>query len=226
MASIESWEYGFLVEGVEKSWPAMVGRTVETECFRCFKPLNGPCVYWSGATLLILHSRCALELAAAFAKDAYQAETRLRIPSGGDDAQLLGCMAHNWQKLLGDEQQTEREANRPKPDDFKKAVKLVVLRDSAMGDASGSSVYFVQQGANGPIKIGVSRDVQARLTQLQTSSAHPLQLLVSVAGGSALEADLHKQFEADRLHGEWFEPSAQLLDFIKTVTAILPRRDA
>lgn len=65
-------------------------------------------------------------------------------------------------------------------------------------------VYFIQAGPDGPIKIGVSHDVAARLVNLQTAHWEELRLLGTAIGGFELERDLHAAFAAHRLKGEWF----------------------
>lgn len=79
---------------------------------------------------------------------------------------------------------------------------------------SEMSIYFVQAGENGPIKIGRADDVYARLDNLQTGNAEELRLLVHVDGDRALEGTLHTHFDKDRIRGEWFRPSPELLQFI------------
>ena len=74
-------------------------------------------------------------------------------------------------------------------------------------------VYFIQS-ADGPIKIGSASDVNARLGSLQTGSPEKLTLLGAIEGGEARERELHQQFAATRLRGEWFAPSAALLRLI------------
>jgi hypothetical protein len=65
-------------------------------------------------------------------------------------------------------------------------------------------IYFVQQGTDGPIKIGVSTDPEQRLRTLQSSSPQPLTLLAFMPGGVESERDLHRRFADGRLEGEWF----------------------
>lgn len=73
-------------------------------------------------------------------------------------------------------------------------------------------VYFIS-GA-GLIKIGFSIDPQLRLEKMQCGSPIPLKLLATTNGGHKLEKVLHKRFAKDRQHGEWFEPSKELLTII------------
>lgn len=73
-------------------------------------------------------------------------------------------------------------------------------------------VYFIQAGdASGPIKIGVTNDPASRLSSLQTSCAEPLTLLRACPGSYEIEADLHVHFAAERLRGEWFLPTIDLM---------------
>lgn len=77
-----------------------------------------------------------------------------------------------------------------------------------------STVYFVQAGKEGPIKIGVARDVQQRIGSLQTANHEKLSLIATVDGGRDTEEKLHRHFAGHRLQGEWFKPAADLLKFI------------
>jgi hypothetical protein len=65
------------------------------------------------------------------------------------------------------------------------------------------SVYFVSAG-DGPIKIGVAANPEARLKELQTGHPYRLEILALVEGGTPLEREYHVRFAAHRLHGEWF----------------------
>ena len=79
-------------------------------------------------------------------------------------------------------------------------------------------VYFVQAGAAGPIKIGVSADITARLKELQTASPYPLRLLATLDGATQkTETQLHQHFASARRHGEWFEPVPELLALINGI---------
>jgi hypothetical protein len=73
------------------------------------------------------------------------------------------------------------------------------------------SVYFIQGVDGGPIKIGKANFPERRLYDLQASSPVRLRILATVAGGMRREYELHRQFKASRLHGEWFEPTPELL---------------
>ena len=80
--------------------------------------------------------------------------------------------------------------------------------------AEGSFVYFIG-GDDGLIKIGRSRNPEARAAELQTGSPVPLRVLASVSGDSRLEAQYHRRFADFRVRGEWFERCPTLLNEIE-----------
>jgi hypothetical protein len=75
-------------------------------------------------------------------------------------------------------------------------------------------VYFVRAGVRGPIKIGHAKDPISRLRGLQTASPYPLTLLGTVRGGEPIEKKLHEHLAADRLLGEWFQPTEHVLALV------------
>lgn len=72
-------------------------------------------------------------------------------------------------------------------------------------------IYFIQAESGGLIKIGWATKPEARMAQMQAHGSLKLVLLHSEPGNGREEADLHRQFAAERRHGEWFEPSERLL---------------
>lgn len=92
---------------------------------------------------------------------------------------------------------------------------LRILNDPTEEETTiGEQVYFIQQGDNGPIKIGYSADPHKRLQSLSTASPYPLRLLKVIDGGWMLEQTLHRRFAEHQLEGEWFAPAPELLAFI------------
>jgi hypothetical protein len=78
-------------------------------------------------------------------------------------------------------------------------------------------IYFIQAGKNGPIKIGKTNgDIADRLAQLQTGCPYKLRVLWLYYGDKYTESKIHKIFEHEKLHGEWFHPSGSLYEFIKS----------
>lgn len=72
-------------------------------------------------------------------------------------------------------------------------------------------VYFIQAGEDGPIKIGRSRNVKARLASLQVSAPERLTLIAFYAAPPVEEARLHRLLAEHRITGEWFRPHADVL---------------
>ena len=77
-------------------------------------------------------------------------------------------------------------------------------------------VYFIG-AVDGPIKIGMSQDPTERLRSLQTGSPVALRLMAVVPSQEPeqLEVLLHARFGSLRMHGEWFHPGEELMEFIK-----------
>lgn len=78
-----------------------------------------------------------------------------------------------------------------------------------------SSVYFIQAGASGPIKIGVSVDPISRMAQMQTGMPETLRLLAFIAGTRDDERKLHIKLAAHRIRGEWFHPHQDVLGALR-----------
>jgi hypothetical protein len=81
-------------------------------------------------------------------------------------------------------------------------------------------VYFIQASRLRLIKIGRATDPVERVSALRTGSPDALSLLAFIrcddmAAAAILERDLHRQFQSDRSHGEWFEPTGALLRLIQ-----------
>ncbi|RJQ24654.1 GIY-YIG nuclease family protein [Candidatus Parcubacteria bacterium] len=76
------------------------------------------------------------------------------------------------------------------------------------------AVYFIADNENPNydnlrIKIGVSKDINARVLQLQTGSPSELKLMgwIESANDRDLEATLHKKYSHKHSHREWFNLS-------------------
>lgn len=79
-------------------------------------------------------------------------------------------------------------------------------------------IYFLRAGTSGPIKIGTSVNVDSRIATLQTGCPDELRLIARIRGGSGVERMLHQKFDRDRIRGEWFKPSSELVELIKELT--------
>lgn len=81
-------------------------------------------------------------------------------------------------------------------------------------------VYFLTAAAPGfPIKIGfTSKPGQMRSKGIQTGCPYRIVVLGMFAGGYSDENKLHRRFAAQRLEGEWFARSDELMALIKERT--------
>lgn len=80
-------------------------------------------------------------------------------------------------------------------------------------------VYVIQQGDDGPLKIGVTTDVRKRMRSLQTGSPHPLRLVAIFDGNKLDEQKAHDRFAPHALSGEWFKPVPEILRFARECAA-------
>lgn len=80
-------------------------------------------------------------------------------------------------------------------------------------------IYFVQDGVDGPIKIGFSEQPAQRLQGLQSGNPRPLRFVGGFVGRMPQEKALHKQFDYLAMSGEWFRPEPDLLNFIASLPA-------
>lgn len=76
---------------------------------------------------------------------------------------------------------------------------------------SSSIVYFIRASDDGPVKIGVTRDLSQRLDTLQAMAHEPLVVIRSIHGSIRTERWLHREFADRRLHREWFRFHSDML---------------
>lgn len=84
-------------------------------------------------------------------------------------------------------------------------------------------IYFIQQGNDGPIKIGFTEqeDIMKRKYMLQTGNPINLHYLKVVDGNRLTERLLHEKFQDIKINGrEWFYPTDFLLKFISSLDGI------
>lgn len=82
-------------------------------------------------------------------------------------------------------------------------------------------VYFVRHLATGEIKIGFSRGVPVRMQYL-LREVGPIELLAVEPGTVHDEHAYHACLAEHRLHGEWFAPCSELLEYIGSVESCEP----
>lgn len=74
-------------------------------------------------------------------------------------------------------------------------------------------IYFLSDGV-GSIKIGFSRQLNARIKTLSRSSSKPLTLIGSVAGEPRHEGAVHERLGQFRTCGEWFRDCPEVRSVI------------
>jgi hypothetical protein len=123
----------------------------------------------------------------------------------------------DWVSLIGEAYRRGdwQTLGYPSWDDYLRGERLSRKFDAPRKPAAEHdtrSVYFIQAVNGGLIKIGVATDPAARLAEIQRMCPIPLRILAVRPGvGQPGEAALHRRFAAARRHGEWFEPTAELL---------------
>lgn len=87
------------------------------------------------------------------------------------------------------------------------------------------SLYFIQEGYNGPIKIGLTKQNLAyRVAHMQCGNYRRLQVLGIIENQDKHdERNWHRRYADVRVGGEWFAPTVALLtEIIKKSVAPKP----
>jgi hypothetical protein len=92
-----------------------------------------------------------------------------------------------------------------------------------------NSLYFIADQRRRYVKIGISRDPERRLHDLQAGSPIPLHIVLVIPGnGKAEEEALHQYFAKHWSHREWFKFAPEIADLVNnladgaTVSALVP----
>lgn len=82
------------------------------------------------------------------------------------------------------------------------------------------TLYFIQAGSAGPIKIGFTTgDYAKRLATLQVGNAEELVSLAALENYPDTEKDWHIRFADLRIRGEWFLPARKLTTAVSEAVA-------
>lgn len=85
-------------------------------------------------------------------------------------------------------------------------------------------VYFVY--CAGLIKIGYTAGIATRIANLANQSGAPVTLIAVMPGNKNQEKLMHGMFQADRVHGEWFQLSDEMRRFFacldESIKALMP----
>ena len=90
------------------------------------------------------------------------------------------------------------------------------------------TVYFIQAGENGPVKIGFTAgNAQRRMHDLQIGNPVKLCLLyVYDNQDKTLESELRSMFRHIKIRGEWFHPTRELMEYVETLQCSIPNIDS
>lgn len=100
------------------------------------------------------------------------------------------------------------------------AQALVLAAESIGQPLPKPQLYVIRRGGDGPLKIGVTRDIGQRVAALQSGCAEPIRVLAVVEQvGDLTERALHKRFAEHRQSGEWFAAAPELLAFAEELAS-------
>ena len=155
-------------------------------------------------------------------KDAYDIE-RLYWYLSNDDGKWRAPYEEAIPKLLG---MTERmPSNRlAGKQDLQDAERLRIVIEKSQKRKAGkkqrtrSGFVYVLRGA-GYYKIGLSKNVDRRMEQIEPKLPFETELLCTIATDDMhrLESELHKRFADKRASGEWFQLTENDVEYIKSL---------
>lgn len=100
---------------------------------------------------------------------------------------------------------------------IKKIAKASDEAAERMTSGTATKVYFIWNRNKNEIKIGFSKNPEARLASFQCGTSDVLQIVKTFQGGRAEELVFHKQFAKYRLgNTELFRHEGELKDFLKS----------
>lgn len=136
-------------------------------------------------------------------------------------AEYAAAVARGEKRTLWNIHQQMRRALNERSEEGRAEGRKERLPTTAYSYSRPESVYFIRAG-EGPIKIGVAADVDARVRHLQTAQAEPLVVLAVTGGGQKQEFAYHQRFAGYRLHGEWFSPHPEILAEVNSLNERSP----
>lgn len=77
-------------------------------------------------------------------------------------------------------------------------------------------IYFIQiDMPDGPVKVGFTKtSVRKRVLELQQMAPYRLKWIGYFEGHYTEERKAHRHLHTDRIRGEWFRPTADVLAFV------------
>jgi len=88
-------------------------------------------------------------------------------------------------------------------------------------------IYVIEEGLNGPLKIGTTVNLEERLKTLQGGNSKQLKIIMSFEGGSTLENKIHKDLAEFKIrkNGEWFYRDEKVFSYLKKISPFEPKTE-
>ncbi|MFW8602511.1 GIY-YIG nuclease family protein [Desulfobacterota bacterium M19] len=88
-------------------------------------------------------------------------------------------------------------------------------------------IYVIEEGTNGPLKIGTTVDIEKRIKTLQAGNSKQLNVIMTFEGGPSLENKIHKALDKHRVPGtkEWFYRVDEVFSYIQKLSTIEPKTE-
>lgn len=86
---------------------------------------------------------------------------------------------------------------------------------------TGPCVYFVEAVGTNRIKIGITKNINSRLSSLECNSPYKLNLIYAFPGYISKEKEIHKRFEHLRIKGEWFKYTNEVKQYILNLSSTI-----
>ena len=88
-------------------------------------------------------------------------------------------------------------------------------------------IYVIEEGLNGPLKIGTTVNLEERLKTLQGGNSKQLQIIMSFECGSKLESKIHNDLTEFKIRekGEWFYRDDKVFKYLNHISPIEPKTE-
>jgi len=88
-------------------------------------------------------------------------------------------------------------------------------------------IYVIEEGLNGPLKIGTTVNLEERLKTLQSGNSKQLNIIMSFKGDSKLESKIHKDLAEFKIRekGEWFYRNEKVFLYLNKLSPIEPKTE-
>jgi len=83
-------------------------------------------------------------------------------------------------------------------------IQYAKMRQNKIKESDKGFVYVIGSLTKNICKIGFSKNPERRISEIQTSCPHPLELILSFEGDMRTEKRLHRKYIQYKTHGEWF----------------------